>query len=90
MCAINKDLSHFDAVLAKVPSVENIIEKNNLLVSVADSELARRIMSGEGPVVRTSDLVSLRDSAFKQNQLLNGRATELIGISEIVKHIQDS
>jgi hypothetical protein len=75
--------------LAAKQSVADVIEKNNLLVGMADSVIAERLLSGDEGV-RTADLISLRDSAFKQNQLLGGKPTELIGIKAIIEQIQNA
>lgn len=72
-------------------SVADAVEKNGLLIAVADQELAKRVLEsdGESSMVKTSDLITLRDSAFKQNQLLGGKPTELIGVKAIIEQIRD-
>lgn len=71
------------------PHVADIIEKNGYLVGMADSIIAERLLGGAEDV-RTADLIALRESAFKQNQLLGGKPTELIGIKAIVEQIQNA
>tara|TARA_R110000868_G_scaffold178700_4_gene418537 strand:+ start:16281 stop:16508 length:228 start_codon:yes stop_codon:yes gene_type:complete len=56
--------------------VANLITRNDKLQSTADALLQSLIDAGED--IKISDLVSVRESAFKQNQLLTGKATEKI------------
>lgn len=66
-------------------SSENIaalIDRNNNLHSIADSLLAEMIANKDDKITPAS-LVSLRESTFKQNQLLTWGVTDRIETSEL-------
>jgi len=62
---INNELPQ---VATQAKNVITLIEVNDNLQSQADTLLAKILSSGEE--IKVSDLVSVRESAFKQNQLL--------------------
>jgi hypothetical protein len=67
----------------KSEAIAELIDRNNNLQSLADAMIASKLKSGEESI-KLSELVSLRDSTFKQNQLVQGKATENVWIiSEI-------
>lgn len=59
-------------------AVANLITRNDNLLSSADALLQKMIDAWEN--IRASDLVSVRESAFKQNQLLQGKPTDNIAV----------
>ena len=69
-------------------AVADLITRNDNLQSSADKLL--QAMLKEGKELRASDLVSIRESAFKQNQLLTWGKTENIGVSVLSKEEQDN
>jgi hypothetical protein len=73
--------------LQALPTVQELVETNHLLKAAADNELMRRVML-EPENVRSADLIAARNSVFNQNQLLQGKPTELIGIKAIIESIQ--
>lgn len=62
-------------VCVKSDKVAELIDRNNYLQSLADAMITMKLQSGEESI-KLSELVSLRDSTFKQNQLVQGKATE--------------
>ena len=68
--------TEFAEVCGKSDAVANLIDRNDSLHSSADKLLKEMLI--EGKELRASDLVSIRESAFKQNQLLTGKSTENI------------
>lgn len=66
-------------------SSENIaalIDSNNNLQSLADSLLSEMITNKDDKVTPAS-LVSLRESTFKQNQLLTGKPTDNLQVNDL-------
>lgn len=61
----------------KSDRVTELIDTNNNLQSLADKRLQELLASWEEQI-RVSELIQVRDSAFKQNQLLTGWATERV------------
>lgn len=57
--------------------VAELVDRNDNLMSIADKRLKEMLENGE-ETIRVSDLVSVRDSAWKQNQLIGWKATERI------------
>lgn len=75
--------TEFAEICGKSDAVANLITRNDKLQSSADALLQKMIDSWED--IRASDLVSVRESAFKQNQLLQWKPTDNIAvIGEIV------
>lgn len=64
-------------VSSKSDKVAALIDTNNNLQSLADKRLNELLANWEEQI-RVSELIQVRDSAFKQNQLLTGWATERI------------
>lgn len=56
-------------------AVASLIDRNNNLQSLADQRLEQMIKNWEENI-KASELVAVRESAFKQNQLLQGKSTE--------------
>jgi hypothetical protein len=73
--------------LQALPTVQELVETNHLLTAAADNELMRRVLL-DPESVRSADLIAARNSSFNQNQLLQGKPTELIGIKAIIESIQ--
>ena len=77
-------------VCVKSDKIAELIDRNNELMSMADRRLKERLANPEERL-RATDLVSIRDSGFKQNQLVQWSATEniwIISISAIIQDIQ--
>ena len=88
VCDVIKD--DLPQVATESQRIANLIDTNNNLQSLADAMIALKIKSGEESI-KLSELVSLRDSTFKQNQLVKWSATEniwIISISAIIQDIQ--
>jgi len=65
--------------------VDYMIEKNNKLIDLCNDLLEERISNGD-MTLKMSEIVSAKDTAFRQNQLLKNQATENININ--IKDIQ--
>jgi hypothetical protein len=55
--------------------IANLLDTNNELQSLADLAIKKKILAWEESI-RISELVSLRESTFKQNQLIQGKSTD--------------
>ena len=66
--------TEFAEVCGESVAVANLITRNDKLQSSADTLLQNLIDAWEW--IKVSDLVSVRESAFRQNQLLKGKPTE--------------
>ena len=55
--------------------IANLIDMNNKLQSLADERIKQLLASWE-ETIRISELVQVRESTFKQNQLLTGKPTD--------------
>lgn len=66
----------FAQVCTNSPAVSDLVTRNDRLQSSADTLLQKLIDAWKD--IKVSDLVSVRDSAFKQNQLLQWKATEKV------------
>lgn len=73
--------AEFAEVCGKSDAVANLITRNDNLQSSADKLLQKLL--DEWKEVRASDLVSIRESAFKQNQLLTWGKTENVGLEDV-------
>jgi predicted transcriptional regulator len=69
---LNKDLPQ---VATQSSRIASLIDTNNNIQSLTDALIVQKLASKE-EVIRLSELTSLRDSTFKQNQLLTGKNTE--------------
>lgn len=74
---IQQDLAE---VCRESESVSNLIDRNDRLHSLADERIERMIQNGEENI-KISELVSLRESAWKQNQVIKWDPTENIKYS---------
>ena len=61
----------------KSDKIAELIDRNNELMSMADRRL-KELLANPEERLKATDLVSIRDSGFKQNQLVQGSATENI------------
>lgn len=71
---ISNDLAE---VCGESKSVSNLIDRNDRLHSLADERIERMIQNGEENI-KISELVSLRESAWKQNQVIKWDPTDNI------------
>lgn len=78
--------AEFAEICGKSDAVANLITRNDNLQSSADKLLQKLL--DEWKEVRASDLVSIRESAFKQNQLLTWGKTENLGVTVISEEEQ--
>lgn len=74
---IQQDLAE---VCRESESVSNLIDRNDRLHSLADERIERMIQNWEENI-KISELVSLRESAWKQNQVIKWDPTENIKYS---------
>lgn len=65
----------FAQVCTESEKVANLIDTNNRLQSLADRRLNDMLLDWE-EMIRISELVQVRESTFKQNQLLGWKPTE--------------
>lgn len=72
----------FAQVCTKSEKVASLVDRNDSLISLADSYLIELIQNKDEKVT-AGHLVSLRESAFKQNQLLTWWATERFELPEL-------
>ena len=68
------------AVASTSEKMAELIDRNNNLQSAADALIAKMIAE-EHQSVTVSQLTTLRQSTFTQNQLLTGKATERVEIN---------
>lgn len=66
-------------VLKSSENIAKLIDTNNNLQSLADKLIADKLLKNED-TIRISELVTLRESTFKQNQLLQGKATVNVNV----------
>ena len=78
----------FAQVCTESEKIVELIETNNNLQSLADKRLQEMLANWE-ETIRISELVSVRESTFKQNQLLSGKPTENKTVN-IVSNLSDS
>jgi hypothetical protein len=64
--------------------VSDLVTRNNNLQSSADALIAEMIASKDDSIT-IAQLTSLRESTFKQNQLISGKSTENNKIEIIIK-----
>lgn len=75
-------------VASESEKIAELVDRNNRLQSLADKMIEDKIITGE-EVIKISELVSLRQSTFTQNQLLTGKSTENINILwDVLSEIQ--
>lgn len=74
----------FAEVCGESEKVAELVDRNNRLQSLADKMIEQKIISGE-ETIKISELVSLRQSTFTQNQLITGKPTENNKIEIIIK-----
>ena len=65
----------FAEVCRDSEKIASLIDTNNTLQSLADMRLQEMLANGE-ETIRISELVQVRESTFKQNQLITWKATE--------------
>ncbi len=69
---LNKDLPQ---VATESERIAELIDRNNRLQTLADKMIESKIVTGE-EAIKISELVSLRQSTFTQNQLLTDKPTD--------------
>jgi predicted transcriptional regulator len=75
---VNNIIQHDLAeVCRESESVSNLIDRNDRLQSLADERIERMIQNWEENI-KLSELVSVRESAWKQNQVIKWDPTENI------------
>lgn len=81
-------LANMAEVGEKSKKAHELIDENNNLISKADKLLLKKLDDVDGNV-RIGELVSLRESAYKQSQLLQNKPTENLNILwDVLKEIQ--
>jgi len=83
---IKKDLAKIGD---KSVRVAKLIDSNDSLINLCDVELIKRINT-EPEKLRPLELNTIKDSSFKQNQLLDLKPTEILDVrwADILKDIQ--
>ena len=82
--------TEFAEVCEKSDKVAKIIDTNNEIIALADKRI-KQMLQNEEETIKISELVQVRDSGFKQNQLVTGKSTEnlwIVSISTIIQEIQ--
>lgn len=74
----------FAEVCRESEKIAELVDRNNRLQSLADKMIEQKIISWE-EVIKISELVSLRQSTFTQNQLITWKPTENNKIEIIIK-----
>lgn len=69
-------------ICVKSDKVAELIDRNNELISLADKRL-QELLKNPDERLKATDLVSVRESGFKQNQLIQGKATENIAVVKV-------
>jgi hypothetical protein len=69
---LNEDLPQ---VATESQAIANLLDTNNELQSLADLAIKKKILAWEESI-RISELVSLRESTFRQSQLIQGKSTD--------------
>lgn len=72
--------SELSEIVAESKIVASLIDRNDRLHSLADERIERMIQNGEENI-KLSELVSVRESAWKQNQVIKWDPTENIKYS---------
>ena len=72
---LNEDLPQ---VATESQRIAELIDRNNELISLADERLQRMLKNWEEQI-KVSELVQVRESWFKQNQLIQGKSTVIVG-----------
>lgn len=67
--------NNLQEVASESKKIASLIDRNNNLQSMADARIESMLKSWE-TVIRLSELTGLRESTFKQNQLLTDSSTE--------------
>lgn len=76
--------SEFAEVCGKSDKVADLIDRNNNLQSAADALIAE-MMANRDEKITIAQLTTLRESTFKQNQLLTWGATERLELPELTE-----
>lgn len=60
--------------------IADLIDTNNRIQSLVDARI-QKMLANEQETIRVSELVSLRESTFKQNRLIQGENTEIVWVN---------
>lgn len=78
----------FAQVCTHNEKISDLVTRNNNLQSSADALIAEMIASKDDSIT-IAQLTSLRESTFKQNQLISGKSTENVNfIGDLLSEIQ--
>lgn len=78
---VNKFKNYSLPVIAKFSDrLDEIIEKNNVTLSVIDEQIMDKLMKEE---IKVKELIALKDLVVKQNRLLQGESTENVAAINI-------
>lgn len=79
----------FAQVCTESERIAKLIDSNNSLLSLTDLELNERLQGKDKDKIRPQELVSIKNIAFNQNQLLTWKATSNVNVIwDILKDIQ--
>lgn len=76
----------FAQVCTESEKIAELVDRNNRLQSLADHMIESKIVTGD-EVIKISELVSLRQSTFTQNQLLTWKETWRIIVETVTIEI---
>lgn len=76
---IDKDLPE---VVKSSENIASLVDRNDKLQSIADALIQEMILAKDDSIT-VAQLTTLRESTFKQNQLIKGNVTERIEIQEL-------
>ena len=80
--------TEFAEVCGNNSAVSDLVTRNNNLQSSADALIAEMIASKDESIT-IAQLTSLRESTFKQNQLISGKSTENVNfVWDVLSEIQ--
>ena len=78
--------NNLQEVARESKAIAELVDRNNRLQSLADSMIEDKIITGD-EVIKISELVSLRQSTFTQNQLLTWKETWRIIVETVTIEI---
>lgn len=76
---IDKDLPE---VVKSSENIASLVDRNDKLQSIADALIQEMILAKDDSIT-VAQLTTLRESTFKQNQLIKGNVTDRIEIQEL-------
>lgn len=78
--------NNLQEVARESKAIAELVDRNNRLQSLADSMIEDKIITGD-EIIKISELVTLRQSTFTQNQLLTWKETWRIIVETVTIEI---